>query len=230
MEALAQAAPENRYCPSCGMRYRTRDGVLYPQGINPNDECDACHLEAVMNSIDAGKRNAVHSENRNCKAAYTGGSAMIPERKQRLIASVSETIGGFSISRQEIGTVMDLYSDVEIYGETLNDFQTGIRINRESRFWDNEAANSDGCGQKSLRDARQRLAEYLSNLGHEKRHDLMSMMYLGRNLDYYGLCQEAVVEFKLRAQDSAGRCNTEELLKHSQLKEWLRLVLELVET
>jgi len=107
MEALAQAAPENRYCPSCGMRYRTRDGVLYPQGINPNDECDACHLEAVMKSIDAGKRNAVHSENRNCKAAYTGGSAMIPERKQRLIASVSETIGGFSISRQEIGTVMD---------------------------------------------------------------------------------------------------------------------------
>ena len=104
---------------------------------------------------------------------------MIPERKQRLIASVSETIGGFSISRQEIGTVMDLYSDVETYGETLNDFQAGIRINRESRLSDDEASNSDGRGQKSLRDARQRLAEYLSNLGHEKRHDLMSMMYLG---------------------------------------------------
>lgn len=219
----------NRYCPTCGMRYRTRDGVIYPQSHNLNDECDACHLEAVMNNITSRKRGTVHSLAQHYCATKQGSGIMIQERKQRLIASVSETLGSFSLSRQEIGTVIDLISDVEVSEELLEDVYHRDRAKRGRPSWASDIAHSDSREQKVLEEARQRLADYLSNLGPEKRHDLMAMMYLGRNLDYYGLCQEAVVEFKLRSQDGSGHYDAEELAKHSHLKEWLRLVLELVE-
>ena len=61
-------------------------------------------------------------------------------------------------------------------------------------------------------------------------------MVLGRNLDYYGLCQEAVVEFKLRTHDyssnegSTGMYHSAESIAGKlDLKNWLHLVLDLVE-
>ena len=142
---------------------------------------------------------------------------LIPERKQRLIAIVAETMGGFTLSRQEIGTVIDLCNDVEMAATLLED-----------------APDHNNLFQLEA-DARQRLIDYISNLDDHKRHDLYSMMLLGRNLDYYGLCQEAAVEFKLRASiphsegSSAESIAPEAIARRADLKNWLQLVLDLVE-
>ena len=199
-------------CPRCGMPYRYVDGVLYPQSQNSNSMCDACHLEEVLGNITARRKL-----NRIVDNTITNPSLkkqiLIPERKQRLIKSVCETIGGFSLSRQEIGKVMDLTNDVEMVVTLLADAP-------------DERDNSD-LRQMEI-DARQRLTNYIASLDPEKRHNLYSMMLLGRNLDYYGLCKEAVVEFKLRA-GSADDITPESISKRPDLKIWLQLVLDLVE-
>ena len=182
---------------------------MYPQSHDLNDVCDACHLEEVMNNIATRKGATVHTMIRQYNETRQAGPTIIPERKQRLIASVSETIGGFSISREEIGDVIDLHADVETAKELLEE--------------GNEAENG-------VVNAMQRLEDYLFNLGGHKRHELMCMMLLGRNLDYYGLCQDAVVEFRLRTQDFGGRFEAKELASHRKIGEWIRLVLDLIES
>ena len=126
-------------------------------------------------------------------------------------------IGGVALSRQEIGAVLDLCNDVEIT----------IELEQE--------APKDNRVAEVLTSARQRLVDYISNLGLEKCHDLYSMMLLGRNLDYYGLCQEAVVEFKLRTNENVSVAEVvqamkpEKIAKRRDLKNWIQLVLDLVE-
>ena len=209
MQAATLACTPDRYCPRCGMRYLIKDGVMYPQSHNLNSVCDACHLEEVMNSITTRKGDTVHSMIRQYNETRQAGMTIIPERKRRLIASVSETIGKFSISRQEIGAVIDLHADVETAKEL------------------SEEGNQE---EESVQKAAQRLEDYLFNLGDHKRRELMCMMLLGRNLDYYGLCQDAVIEFRLRSQDPGGRFGAKELACKRRLGEWIRLVLDLIES
>lgn len=209
-------ALEGCACPRCGMRYRLHDGVLYPQSHNNKSVCDACHLEEVMDNITV-RRTPHHIVNKTITKPSLKKQILIPERKQRLIDSVAETMGSFALSRQEIGTVLDLCNDVEISIELEQD------------------ALGDGRVAEVLTGALQGLVDYISNLGLEKRHNLYSMMLLGRNLDYYGLCQEAVVEFKLRACEKALSKETEQVMapekiaKRQSLKKWIQLVLDLVE-
>ena len=115
-KTIAQSQSKNAEscaCPQCGMRYRFQDGILYPQSHNKNGVCDACHLEEVIGNITA--HEPLH---RIINIAITKPSLkkqiLIPERKQRFIESVAETLGGFALSRQEIGTVLDLCNDVDI--------------------------------------------------------------------------------------------------------------------
>jgi hypothetical protein len=207
---------ESCACPQCGMRYRFQDGILYPQSHNKNGVCDACHLEEVIGNITA--HEPLH---RIINIAITKPSLkkqiLIPERKQRFIESVAETLGGFALSRQEIGTVLDLCNDVDI----------SIELEQDAR--------GDNRASEVLTGARQGLVDYISNLGLEKCHDLYSMMLLGRNLDYYGLCQEAVVEFKLRANENVSvtevvqAMRPERIAQRRDLKNWIQLVLDLVE-
>ena len=230
------------FCPRCGMHYRYIDGVLYPQrhgdgyGLNPSPGhngtggrgdrvCDACHLEEAMSNITA-RRSLHHLVNKTITQPSLKRQILIPERKQRLISSISETIGSFALSRQEIGNVIDLCGDVEMATTLLGD---AASIRESCEFTVDEL-------KVVLAGAHQRLSDYIANLDDRKRHDLYSMMLLGRNLDYYGLCQEAVVEFKLRTHDyssnegSAGMYHGAESIAGKQdLKNWFQLVLDLVE-
>ena len=234
-------------CPRCGMHYRYLDGVLYPMkhgdshGLVHNSEkgsrrdkvCDACHLEEVMNNITA-RRSLHHNVNRTITKPSLKKQILIPERKQRLISSVSETMGGFVLSRQEIGTVIDLCNDVEITMELEQDAQENWRMADRSSMSVGDSSDAEGSYRiaEVLAGAHQRLVDYISNLGSDKRHDLYSMMLLGRNLDYYGLCQEAVVEFKLRSTSSPSEnsyYSAEKIAKRRDLKNWIQLVLDLVE-
>lgn len=207
---------ESCVCPLCGMRYQFQDGILYPQSHNKNGTCDACHLEELIGNITV-RKPLHHITNMTITKPTLKKQMLIPERKQRLIKSVAETLGGFALSRQEIGAVIDLCNDVEIT----------IELEQE--------APKDNRVAEVLTSARQRLVDYISNLGLEKCHDLYSMMLLGRNLDYYGLCQEAVVEFKLRTNENVSVAEVvqamkpEKIAKRRDLKNWIQLVLDLVE-
>ena len=230
------------FCPRCGMHYRFIDGVLYPQrhgggqghaysvchkgmGGKGGRVCDACHLEEAMRNITARRAlNAIVQ--RTITHPSLKRQILIPERKRRLISSISETIGSFALSRQEISNVIDLCSDVEMATTLLAD---AVSIKASCDFTVDEL-------KAVLAGAHQRLGDYIANLDDRKRHDLYSMMLLGRNLDYYGLCQEAVVEFKLRTDNyssnegSAGMYHSAERIAEKQdLKNWLKLVLDLVE-
>ena len=224
------------FCPRCGMRYRYLDGVLYPlkhgesQFKSDRDGrsdrvCDACHLEEAMNNITA-RRSLHHLVNKTITQPSLKRQILIPERKQRLIRSISETMGSFALSRQEISNVIDLCGDVEMAITLLED---AASIKASCDFTLDELKGV-------LSGAHQRLSDYIANLDDRKRHDLYSMMLLGRNLDYYGLCQEAVVEFMLRTHDysssegSAGTYHSAERIAGKQdLKNWLQLVLDLAE-
>jgi hypothetical protein len=113
--------------------------------------------------------------------------------------------------------VLDLCNDVDI----------SIELEQDAR--------GDNRASEVLTGARQGLVDYISNLGLEKCHDLYSMMLLGRNLDYYGLCQEAVVEFKLRANENVSvtevvqAMRPERIAQRRDLKNWIQLVLDLIE-
>ena len=66
-------------------------------------------------------------------------------------------------------------------------------------------------------------------LSEQKRHDLMCLMYLGRNLEYYGLCQETVDDFCVYADEKVGNncsgsTDPEYLAGKVKIARWLRLV------
>ena len=66
-------------------------------------------------------------------------------------------------------------------------------------------------------------------LPEQKRHDLMCLMYLGRNLECYGLCQETVNDFCVYADEKVGNKRSgstapEYLAGKMQIARWLRLV------
>ena len=66
-------------------------------------------------------------------------------------------------------------------------------------------------------------------LPEQKRHDLMCLMYLGRNLEYYGLCQETVDDFCVYADEKvdgncSGSTDPEYLAGKVRIARWLRLV------
>lgn len=66
-------------------------------------------------------------------------------------------------------------------------------------------------------------------LPEQKRHDLMCLMYLGRNLEYYGLCQETIDDFCDYADEKAsencfGSTDPEYLAGKVKIARWLRLV------
>jgi len=66
-------------------------------------------------------------------------------------------------------------------------------------------------------------------LQEQKRHDLMCLMYLGRNLESYGLCQETVDDFCTYADEKvSGNCSgstdPEYLAGKARIARWLRLV------
>ena len=66
-------------------------------------------------------------------------------------------------------------------------------------------------------------------LPEQKRHDLMCLMYLGRNLEYYGLCQETVDDFCVYADEKVGNncsgsTDPEYLAGKVKIARWLRLV------
>lgn len=69
----------------------------------------------------------------------------------------------------------------------------------------------------------------ISLLPEQKRHDLMCLMYLGRNLESYGLCQETVDDFCAYADEKAGEncsgsTDPEYLAGKARIARWLRLV------
>lgn len=69
----------------------------------------------------------------------------------------------------------------------------------------------------------------ISLLPEQKRHDLMCLMYLGRNLESYGLCQETVDDFCVYADEKVGgKCSgstdPEYLAGKARIARWLRLV------
>lgn len=69
----------------------------------------------------------------------------------------------------------------------------------------------------------------IEQLSEQKRHDLMCLMFLGRNLDYYGLCEEAVDDFCAYADEKAnsngyGRVEPDYLAGKKPIAKWLRLV------
>ena len=225
---------EEGFCPRCGMHYRYYDGVLYPLRHGDGHTlahrycgtgervCDACHLEEAMSNITA-RRSLHHIVNKTLTQPSLKRQVLIPERKRRLISSISETMGSFALSRQEIGNVIDLCSDVEMANTLLSD-AASIKTN---------------CGftveelRGVLAGAYQRLSDYIANLDDRKRHELYSMMLLGRNLDYFGLCQEAVVEFMLRVlssdEENERYYSAEKIAGKRELKNWLKFVLDLVE-
>ena len=66
-------------------------------------------------------------------------------------------------------------------------------------------------------------------LPERKRHDLMCLMYLGRNLEYYGLCKETIDDFCFYADEKAGKncsgsTDPEYLAGKVPIARWLRLV------
>jgi RimJ/RimL family protein N-acetyltransferase len=66
-------------------------------------------------------------------------------------------------------------------------------------------------------------------LPEQKRHDLMCLMFLGRNLEYYGLCQETVDDFCVYADEKvdgncSGSTDPEYLAGKVRIARWLRLV------
>lgn len=66
-------------------------------------------------------------------------------------------------------------------------------------------------------------------LPEQKRHDLMCLMYLGRNLEYNGLCQETVDDFCAYADEKvggncSGSTDPEYLAGKARIARWLRLV------
>lgn len=66
-------------------------------------------------------------------------------------------------------------------------------------------------------------------LPEQKQHDLMCLMYLGRNLDYYGLNEEVVDDFCAYADEKAGSkeyrtASAEYLAEKVKIARWLRLV------
>ena len=64
-------------------------------------------------------------------------------------------------------------------------------------------------------------------LPENKRHDLMCLMYLGRNLDYYGLNEEVIDDFCAYADDktkTSGSTDPQYLAGKVPLAWWLRLV------
>ena len=175
-----------------------------------------------MNNITA-RRSLHHLVNKTITQPSLKRQILIPERKQRLIRSISETMGSFALSRQEIGNVIDLCGDVEVAITLLED---AASIRESCDFTLDELKGV-------LSGAHQRLSDYIANLDDRKRHELYSMMLLGRNLDYFGLCQEAVVEFKLRAASADGEkkryYSAERIARKRELKNWLQAVLDLVE-
>ena len=80
-------------------------------------------------------------------------------------------------------------------------------------------------GMATLQQCKDRLIGYLERLGEAKLRDLTCLMFLGRNLDLYGLCREIVVEFESRAGESLAY-GADELAERPHLGEWLRLVAE----
>ena len=66
-------------------------------------------------------------------------------------------------------------------------------------------------------------------LPEQKRHDLMCLMYLGRNLDYYGLNEEVIDDFCAYADEKVGSneyrtASAEYLAEKMKIARWLRLV------
>lgn len=73
----------------------------------------------------------------------------------------------------------------------------------------------------------------ISLLPEQKRHDLMCLMYLGRNLESYGLCQETVDDFCVYADEKVGgKCSgstdPEYLAGKARIARWLRLVKKVI--
>ena len=67
----------------------------------------------------------------------------------------------------------------------------------------------------------------IEQLPENKRHDLMCLMYLGRNLDYYGLSEEVIDDFCTYADEktkSSGSTDPQYLAGKAPLAWWLRLV------
>ena len=66
-------------------------------------------------------------------------------------------------------------------------------------------------------------------LPEQKRHDLMCLMYLGRNLDYYGLNEEVVDDFCAYADEKIGSkeyraASADYMAGKVKIARWLRLV------